>query len=65
MSKENPWWGAPRLHGELLKLGFELTESTVSKYIIKRRGPPSQCWRTFLGNHAEAIPAIDLCVVPL
>jgi hypothetical protein len=64
MSKENPLWGAPRLHGELLKLGFELAESTVSKYMIKRRGPPSQGWRTFLGNHAEAIAAIDLCVVP-
>ena len=64
MSKENPLWGAPRLHGELLKLGFELAKSTVSKYMIKRRGPPSQGWRTFLRNHAEAIAAIDLCVVP-
>src|SRR5262245_57663712 len=52
MSKENPLWGAPRIHGELLKLGFEIAESTVSKYMIRRRGPPSQTWRTFLRNHA-------------
>jgi transposase InsO family protein len=64
MSKENALWGAPRIHGELLKLGFEVAESTVSKYMIKHRGPPSQSWRTFLRNHADAIAAIDLCVVP-
>jgi hypothetical protein len=64
MNKENPLWGAPRIHGELLKLGFEIAESTVSKYMVRRRGPPSQTWRTFLRNHAEAIAAIDLCVVP-
>jgi hypothetical protein len=64
MSKENPLWGAPRIHGELLKLGFEIAESTVSKYMIRHRGPPSQTWRTFLRNHAHAIAAIDLCVVP-
>ena len=64
MSKENPLWGAPRIHGELLKLGFEIAESSVSKYMIRRRGPPSQTWRTFLRGHAEAIAAIDLCVVP-
>jgi hypothetical protein len=64
VSKENPLWGAPRIHGELLKLGFEIAESSVSKYMIPRRGPPSQTWRTFLRNHAEAIAAIDLCVVP-
>jgi hypothetical protein len=64
MSKKNPLWGAPRIHGELLKLGFEVAESTVSKYMIGRRGPPSQSWRTFLRNHADAIAAIDLCVVP-
>ena len=63
MSKENPLWGAPRIHGELLKLGFEIAESTVSKYMIRHRGPPSQTWRTFLRNHADAIAAIDLCVV--
>jgi len=64
MSKDNRLWGAPRIHGELLKLGFELAESTVSKYMIKHRGPPSQTWRTFLRNNADAIAAIDLCVVP-
>jgi hypothetical protein len=47
MGKENPLWGAPRIHGELLKLGFEIAESTISKYMIRRRGPPSQTWRTF------------------
>jgi transposase InsO family protein len=64
MSRENPLWGAPRIHGELLKLGFEIAESTVSTYMVRRRGPPSQSWRTFLRNHADAIAAIDLCVVP-
>ena len=64
MNKDNPLWGAPRIHGELLKLGFEIAELTVSKYMVKRRGPPSQSWRTFLHNHADAIAAIDLCVVP-
>jgi len=64
MSKENPLWGAPRIHGELLKLGFEIAESTVSKYMIRHRVPPSQTWRTFLRNHADAIAAIDLCLVP-
>jgi transposase InsO family protein len=59
-----PLWGAPRIHGELLKLGFEIAESTVSKYMTRHRGPPSQTWRTFLRNHADAIAAIDLCVVP-
>src|SRR5262245_59453953 len=47
MSKDNPLWGAPRIHGELLKLGFEVAESTVSKYMIRRRRPPSQTWGTF------------------
>jgi transposase InsO family protein len=64
MSKENLPWGAPRIHGELLKLEFEIAESTVSRYMIRHRGPPSQNWRTFLCNHADAIAAIDLCVVP-
>jgi hypothetical protein len=63
MSKENPLWGAPRIHGDWLKLGFEIAESTVSQYIIRRRGPPSQTWRTFLRNHADAIAAIDPCLV--
>src|ERR1039458_2533635 len=64
MGRENPLWGAPRIHGELLMLGFELAQSTVSKYMVRGRRPPSQSWKTFLQNHAEAIAAIDLCVVP-
>jgi hypothetical protein len=64
MSMENPLWGAPRIHGELLKLGFEVAQSSVAKYIVKRRGPPSQGWRTFLRNHAPDIAAMDLFVVP-
>jgi hypothetical protein len=64
MSRDNPLWGAPRIHGELLMLGFEVAQSTVSKYMVRGRKPPSQSWRTFLRNHAEAIAAIDLCVVP-
>ena len=63
MSRENQLWGAPRIHGELLKLGFDIAESTVSKYMIRHHGPPSQSWRTFLRNHANAIAAIDLCLV--
>ena len=64
MSVENPLWGAPRIHGELLKLGFEVAQSSVAKYMVKRRGPPSQGWRTFLQNHAPDIAAMDLFVVP-
>src|ERR1700680_3086136 len=64
MSIENPLWGAPRIHGELLKLGFEVAQSSVAKYMVKRREPPSQGWRTFLHNHAPAIAAMDLFVVP-
>jgi hypothetical protein len=64
MSVENPLWGAPRIHGELLKLGFEVAQSSVAKYMVKRRGPPSQGWRTFLRNHAPDIAAMDLFVVP-
>src|SRR6195256_5985407 len=64
ISVENPFWGAPRIHGELLKLGFELAQSSVAKYMVKHRGPPSQGWRTFLRNHAPDIAAMDLFVVP-
>jgi len=64
MNVENPLWGAPRIHGEMLKLGFEGAQSTVAKYMIKRRGPRSQTWRTFLCNHAPDIAAVDLLVVP-
>ena len=64
MSVENPLWGAPRIHGELLKLGFEVSQSSVAKYMVKRRGPPSQGWRAFLPNHAPDIAAMDLFAVP-
>src|SRR6202166_3299582 len=64
MSSENSLWGAPRIHGELLKLGFEVAQSSVAKYMVKRRRPPSQGWRTFLHNHAPDIAAMDLFVVP-
>jgi len=64
MSVENPLWGAPRIHGELLKLGFEVAQSSVAKYMVKRRGPPSRGWRTFLRNHAPDVAAMDLFVVP-
>jgi transposase InsO family protein len=64
MSRANWLWGAPRIHGELLKLGIEVAQSTVAKYMVKRRGPPAQTWRTFLRNHADGIAAADLFVVP-
>ena len=64
MSIENPLWGAPRIHGELLKLGFDVAQSSVAKHMVKRHGPPSQGWRTFLRNHAPDIAAMDLFVVP-
>jgi hypothetical protein len=64
MSKENRLWGTSRIHGELLMLGFEVAQSTVSKYMMRVRNPPPQTWKTFLRNHAEAIAAIDMCVVP-
>src|ERR1700730_213670 len=64
MSMENPLWGAPRIHGELLKLGFEVAQSSVAKYMVNRRGPPSQGWGTFLQNHPPDIAAQDLFVVP-
>jgi transposase InsO family protein len=64
MSIENPLWGAPRIHGELLKLGFEIAQSSVAKYMVKCPGPTSQGWGTFLRNHAPDIAAMDLSVVP-
>jgi transposase InsO family protein len=64
MSIENPLWGAPRIHGELLKLGFEVAQSSAAKYMVKRHGSPSQGWQTFLRNHAPDIAAMDLFVAP-
>jgi hypothetical protein len=64
LSTANPLWGAPRVHGELQKLGISVTESTVAKYMRRHPRPPSQTWRTFLKNHARQIMAADLFVVP-
>ena len=64
MCLENPLWGGSRIHGELLKLGFDVAQSTVSKYMVRGRRPPSQSWKTFLRNQADAIAAIDLFMVP-
>ena len=64
MSIANPLWGAPRIHGELLKLGVDIGQTSVTKYMARRRDPPSQGWRTFLRNHADGIAAMDLFVVP-
>ena len=64
MCLANPLWGAPRIHGELLKLGIEISEATVSKYMVRRRGPPSQTWRTFLENHAKDTISLDFFTVP-
>lgn len=64
MSLANPLWGAPRIHGELLKLGIDVGQTSVAKYMARRRGPPSQGWKTILRNHADGIAAMDLFVVP-
>src|SRR6267154_1302377 len=64
MSLANPLWGAPRIHGELLKLGIEVAQSTVAKYMAKRGGGSSQTWKTFLRNHAAGIAAMDFLIVP-
>src|SRR5215470_2873601 len=64
MCQENPGWGAPRIHGELLKLGINIAESSVSKYMLRRHKPPPQTWRTFLENHAQQLVSIDFFTVP-
>jgi putative transposase len=64
MAQANPRWGAPRMHGELLKLGIDVCQATVAKYMLRRRQPPSQTWRTFLRNHIGQIVAADFFVVP-
>jgi putative transposase len=65
MHRANPTWGAPRIHGELFKLGFTSAQSTVSKYLPRRRKPPSQSWRTFLRNHLREAIAIFAVVSPV
>lgn len=64
MSRENPLWGAPKIHGELLKLGIDIGETSVSKYMIRRRRPPSQTWKTFLTNHINSMVSVDFFTVP-
>ena len=64
MSRENPLWGAPHIHGELLKLGIDIGETSVAKYMVRRRKPPSQTWRTFLNNHVKALVSVDFFTVP-
>ncbi len=64
MSLANPLWGAPRIHGELLKLGTDVGQTSVAKYMARHKRPPSQGWKTFLRNHADGIASIDLFVVP-
>jgi len=64
VSLANPLWGAPRIHGELLKVGIDVAQSTVAKYMVNNRPPPSQSWETFLQNHAKGIASVDFFVVP-
>jgi putative transposase len=64
MNRENPLWGAPRIHGELLKLGIDIGETSVGKYIVRSRKPPSQTWRTFLENHVKSMVSVDFFTVP-
>jgi hypothetical protein len=64
MSRENSLWGAPRIHGELLKLGIDIGETSVRKYLVRTRKPPSQTWRTFLENHVKAMVSVDFFTVP-
>ncbi len=64
MCWENPGWGAPRIHGELLKLGIDIGETSVSKYMVRHRNPPSQTWRTFLENHVSQLVSVDFFTVP-
>lgn len=64
MSRANPLWGAPRIHGELLKLGIDIGETSVGKYMARHRKPPTQTWRTFLDNHMRQIVSVDFFTVP-
>jgi hypothetical protein len=64
MSIANPLWGAPRIHGELLMLGIDVGQTTVAKYMVRLRRPPSQGWKTFLRNHTDGVASMDLFVIP-
>src|SRR5262249_9776398 len=63
MSRENPLWGAPRIHSELLKLGVKISQASVAKYMVRHRKPPSQTWRTFLNNHVSQLASVDFFTV--
>src|SRR5215467_10965001 len=63
MSRDNPIWGAPRIHGELMKLGIKISEASVAKYMVRAPKPPSQTWRTFLNNHVAQIASVDFFTV--
>ena len=63
MSRENPLWGAPRIHGELMKLGIKIWEASVAKYMVRNPKPPSQTWRTFLDNHVSQLASVDFFTV--
>lgn len=64
MSHDNPLWGEPRIHGELLKLGINIGETSVGKHMVRQRKPPSQTWRTFLENHVKTVASVDFFTVP-
>ena len=64
MAAANPLWGSPRIHGELQKLGIEISQAAVSKYMVRHRRPPSQTWRTFLDTHLRSLVAVDFFTVP-
>jgi hypothetical protein len=64
LARENPLWGAPRIHGELLKLGIDIGETSVGKYMPRQRKPPSQTWRTILENHVKTMVSVDFFTVP-
>ena len=64
MSHDNPLWGAPRIHGELLKIGIDIGETSVGNYMVRHRKPPSQTWRTFLENHVKTMVSVDFLTLP-
>jgi putative transposase len=63
MSRDNPLWGAPRIHSELLKLGIDVSQASVAKYMVRHRKPPSQTWTTFLANHVSQLVSVDFFTV--
>jgi putative transposase len=65
MTRENQLWGAPKIHGELLKLGFDISETSVNKYLLRGKGSSSQSWKTFLENHVKSLVSVDFFTVPM